>query len=141
MYQVDAALKSVVDGAMKRGFVSYHQVNAYLPDEGGDPGLADRLILTMEELGLDLADDPQAPKLPDADDPASSHWSDDSDGASLARSIIGAEAAALSSRDPIRMYLSQMGNMWPSRTDNTAVVVQSAKSGDKDTGRINRHGI
>ncbi len=111
MYQVDAALKSVVDGAMKRGFVSYHQVNEYLPDEGGDPGLADRLILTMEELGLDLADDPQRRKLPDADDPASSHWSDDSDGASLARSIIGAEAAALSSRDPIRMYLSQMGNI------------------------------
>ncbi len=94
---------------MKRGFVSFHQVNEYLPDEGGDPGLADRLILTMEELGLDLADDPHAPKLPDADDPASSNWSED--GVSLARSIIGAEAAALSSRDPIRMYLSQMGNI------------------------------
>ncbi|HEV3300435.1 MAG TPA: sigma-70 family RNA polymerase sigma factor, partial [Planctomycetaceae bacterium] len=111
MYQVDAALKSVVDGALKRGFVSFHQVNEYLPDEGGDPGLADRLILTMEELGLDLAEDPDAPALPDADDPASSQWSDESDGASLARSIIGAEAAALSSRDPIRMYLSQMGNI------------------------------
>ncbi len=111
MYQVDAALKSVVDGALKRGFVSFHQVNEYLPDEGGDPGLADRLILTMEELGLDLAEDPDAPALPDADDPASSHWSDEGVGASLARSIIGAEAAALSSRDPIRMYLSQMGNI------------------------------
>ncbi len=111
MYQVDAALKSVVDGALKRGFVSFHQVNEYLPDEGGDPGLADRLILTMEELGLDLAEDPEAPALPEADDPASSQWSDESDGASLARSIIGAEAAALSSRDPIRMYLSQMGNI------------------------------
>jgi RNA polymerase primary sigma factor len=110
VYQVDAALKSVVDGALKRGFVSFHQVNEYLPDEGGDPGLADRLILTMEELGLDLAEDPEAPALPDADDPASSHWSDDGDGA-IARSIIGAEAAALSSRDPIRMYLSQMGNI------------------------------
>jgi len=112
VYQVDAALKSVVDGALKRGFVSFHQVNEYLPDEGGDPGLADRLILTMEELGLDLADDPNAPPLPEADDPASSQWTDDSsEGAALARSIIGAEAAALSSRDPIRMYLSQMGNI------------------------------
>jgi RNA polymerase primary sigma factor len=111
VYQVDAALKSVVDGALKRGFVSFHQVNEYLPDEGGDPGLADRLILTMEELGLDLAEDPDAPALPEADDPASTQWSDESDGASLARSIIGAEAAALSSRDPIRMYLSQMGNI------------------------------
>jgi RNA polymerase primary sigma factor len=110
VYQVDAALKSVVDGALKRGFVSFHQVNEYLPDEGGDPGLADRLILTMEELGLDLAEDPDAPALPDADDPASSHWTEEGE-ASLARSIIGAEAAALSSRDPIRMYLSQMGNI------------------------------
>jgi RNA polymerase primary sigma factor len=110
VYQVDAALKSVVNGALKRGFVSFHQVNQYLPDEGGDPGLADRLILTMEELGLDLAEDPDAPALPDADDPASSHWTEEGE-ASLARSIIGAEAAALSSRDPIRMYLSQMGNI------------------------------
>ena len=83
----------------------------YLPDEGGDPQMVDRLILVMEELELGLADDPQRRQLPDAEDPASSHWSDDGDGASLARSIIGAEAAALSSRDPIRMYLSQMGNI------------------------------
>src|SRR3984893_14994049 len=74
--------------------------------------MVDRLILTMEELNLGLADDPDAPPLPDADDPASAHWGDASGGgASLARSIIGAEAAALSSRDPIRMYLSQMGNI------------------------------
>jgi RNA polymerase primary sigma factor len=112
VYQVEAALKGVVDVAKKRGFVSFHQVNDYLPDEGGDPGLVDRLILVMEELELDLADDPAAPPLPEADDPASAHWNDDgADGASLARSIIGAEAAALSSRDPIRMYLSQMGNI------------------------------
>jgi RNA polymerase primary sigma factor len=113
VYQVDAALKDVVDVARKRGFVSFHQVNDYLPDEGGDPAMVDRLILVMEELGLDLADDPSAPALPEADDPASTHWHDDGgeNGASIARSIMGAEAAALSSRDPIRMYLSQMGNI------------------------------
>jgi len=112
VYQVERALKDVVDVASKRGFVSFHQVNDYLPDEGGDPGMVDRLILVMEELELGLANDPEAPALPDADDPAGSHWTDESaDGAMLARSIIGAEAAALSSRDPIRMYLSQMGNI------------------------------
>jgi RNA polymerase primary sigma factor len=112
VYQVEKALKDVVDVALKRGFVSFHQVNDYLPDEGGDPQMVDRMILVMEELNLGLADDPSAPPLPEAEDPASSNWSaDSSDGAMLARSIIGAEAAALSSRDPIRMYLSQMGNI------------------------------
>ena len=112
MYQVEKALKDLVDVALKRGYVSFHQVNDYLPDEGGDPQMVDRLILVMEELELKLAEDPGAPKLPEADDPASSNWSDDGHaGAMLARSIIGAEAAALSSRDPIRMYLSQMGNI------------------------------
>ncbi len=114
MYQVEEALKDVVDVALKRGFVSFHQVNDYLPDEGGDPQMVDRLILVMEELNLGLADDPHAPQLPMAEDPASSNWSAESSdgaGAMLARSIIGAEAAALSSRDPIRMYLSQMGNI------------------------------
>jgi RNA polymerase primary sigma factor len=112
VYQVEKPLKDVVDVALKRGFVSFHQVNEYLPDEGGDPQMVDRLILVMEELELGLSDDPNAPPLPEAEDPASSHWTDgSSDGAMLARSIIGAEAAALSSRDPIRMYLSQMGNI------------------------------
>jgi RNA polymerase primary sigma factor len=114
VYQVEQALKDVVDVALKRGFVSFHQVNDYLPDEGGDPQMVDRLILVMEELNLGLADDPSAPQLPMAEDPASSNWSSESSdgaGAMLARSIIGAEAAALSSRDPIRMYLSQMGNI------------------------------
>ena len=99
MYQVEAALKGVVDVALKRGFVSFHQVNAYLPDEGGDPGMVDRLILTMEELELGLAEDPAVPRTcPDADDPASSNWSDESvDSTALACSIIGAEAVALSS--------------------------------------------
>jgi RNA polymerase primary sigma factor len=112
VYHVETALKELVEVAKKRGFVSFHQVNDYLPDEGGDAGMVDRLILAMEELGFGLADDPDAPPLPEADDPAGSQWNDDSgDGTSLARSIIGAEAAALSSRDPIRMYLSQMGNI------------------------------
>ena len=49
MYQVEKALKDLVDVALKRGFVSYHQVNDYLPDEGGEPQMVDRLILVMEE--------------------------------------------------------------------------------------------
>ena len=61
MYQVERALKDVVDVALKRGFVSFHQVNDYLPDEGGDPQMVDRMILVMEELELGLADDPNAP--------------------------------------------------------------------------------
>jgi len=93
VYQVEKALKDLVDVALKRGYVSFHQVNDYLPDEGGDPQMVDRLILVMEELELKLAEDPAAPALPDADDPASSNWSDEGHaGAMLARSIIGAEA-------------------------------------------------
>jgi len=76
VYQVEKALKDLVDVALKRGYVSFHQVNDYLPDEGGDPQMVDRLILVMEELELKLAEDPAAPALPDADDPASSNWSD-----------------------------------------------------------------
>ena len=52
MYQVEKALKDLVDVALKRGYVSFHQVNDYLPDEGGDPQMVDRLILVMEELEL-----------------------------------------------------------------------------------------
>ncbi len=107
MYRVDENLKKFIDVAKKRGFLTFHQVNEYLPDEGGDPAMVDHLILALEETGLDLVEDPDNPEPEDVEQYSASDASD----AQLARSLIGPETSVLSSRDPIRMYLSQMGNI------------------------------
>src|SRR5690606_861168 len=82
----------------------------YLPDEGGDPTLVDKIILALEELDLPLRNDPDAPDTV-AEKTRLLEAAKQEDPTDAARSLIGPESASLSSRDPIRMYLSQMGNI------------------------------
>src|SRR5262245_14115476 len=101
------------DEAKKKGYLTFQQVDRYLPDEGGDPSMVDQIVLSLEETGLDLREDPNAkdPSENGHNENGSSNGSN-GNGSVLARSILGSqESAALSSRDPIRMYLSQMGNI------------------------------
>ena len=91
-------LSVLIEKGKARGFITFQEVDDYLPDEGGSPLLVDDLVLALDEQGLDLAEDPQKPRT----GKASKAGADDAD---------EAPPAALSSRDPVRMYLSQMGNI------------------------------
>jgi RNA polymerase primary sigma factor len=106
-------MKALFDEAQKKGYLTFQQVDKYLPDEGGDPRIVDQIVLALEETGLDLREDPNAPEFSENGhgEPSASGSNGNGHGSALARSILGQESAALSSRDPIRMYLSQMGNI------------------------------
>ncbi len=98
MYEFDRELLSVLEAAKPTGYVTFQQLDTYLPDEGGDPAMVDRLVYAMDELALDAQNDPAVPDddlIPVDDAPVQ----------------LSPETQALSSRDPIRMYLSQMGNI------------------------------
>ncbi len=108
MHRVDTKLKALIDAATKRGVLTFQQVDKYLPDEGGDPRLVDQLVLTLEETGLDVIDDPEAKPVEKAKQPTRN---ENGELSAEAKAFMGTEPVALSSRDPIRMYLSQMGNI------------------------------
>ena len=91
----------------KTGYITYQQVDEYLPDEGGDPRMVDSLILVLDELGLDLMNDPDAPD--EEESPPEGPKKAPEVNPAL-KPLLGPEST-LSSRDPIRMYLSQMGNI------------------------------
>ena len=98
VYEFNQSLQELLNVARNVGYVTFQQVDAYLPDEGGDPVLVDHLILAMEDHGLGIQNDPNEPE-------------DESCLEELNAGPLSAETQALSSRDPIRMYLSQMGNI------------------------------
>ncbi|MFH5804384.1 sigma-70 family RNA polymerase sigma factor [Alienimonas sp. DA493] len=106
LYPFEPDLQGLLDAARLQGYLTYEQIDDFLPDEGGDSTMTDRLIAGCQTLGLDVCDDPHAP--PEADDCVRPSKSNNSQ-----RNGLGAEtdAQALSSRDPIRMYLSQMGGI------------------------------
>lgn len=118
MHRFDANLNLLFQEAEKQGFLTFQQVHTFLPDEGGDPALIEYIVVGLEERGLDLIDDPNADiddeEVASIDSSANTHsdvaQSADEDSDDASSSIVEPETS-LSSRDPIRMYLSQMGNI------------------------------
>ena len=110
VFRFDETLTSMLEVAKSAGYMTYQQVDEYLPDEWGNPLIVDYLILLFDEMGIDLQNDPDAPdeeELPESEIEAKKEAEAVS---SVLKPLIGPETT-LSSRDPIRMYLSQMGNI------------------------------
>ena len=110
MFRFDETLTSMLEVAKSAGYMTYQQVDEYLPDEGGNPRMVDDLILLFDAMGIDLQNDPDAPdedELPESEQEAKKEAEAAN---SVLKPLIGPETT-LSSRDPIRMYLSQMGNI------------------------------
>jgi len=101
VHRINGKLKTLMAEAKDVGHLTYQQVDSFLPDEGGDPAMVDHLVLALEELNLGLVDAPEPP-------PAEKQ---NEDGKSDAPKPFIEPETTLSSRDPIRMYLSQMGNI------------------------------
>ena len=107
VYRLDLGLKAIIEAGKKRGFVTVQQAHAWLPDEGGDPIMVDNLIMALDEFGMSFIEDPDISLEPE---PVGEEVKQ-AQAEKAARALLGPETSALSSRDPIRMYLSQMGNI------------------------------
>ena len=108
MYRFDPKFKEILAVAKKRGFITVQQADEWLPDEGGNSAMVDQLVIALDEHGLDFIEDPDLPLVPL---PPKREKKEDSSTPQTPRTLLESETSALSSRDPIRMYLSQMGNI------------------------------
>lgn len=95
MHRLDARLNELIENGMKQGYLTYDQVSAYLPDEALNPEKLDNLLLTIEEIELDIIPD-QVITVLQPEKPKGRSRSDE-----LSRRI----------DDPVRMYLTQMGEI------------------------------
>jgi RNA polymerase primary sigma factor len=109
--KIEATIKSIVVKAKKKGFLSYEELNDTLPDEIISPARLDSLLMTFDEMGIRLLDDADAAK--ETDD---GFEGTDKIGHSEAEDDLALEAALTETEvrkidDPIRMYLTQMGEI------------------------------
>ena len=97
----DAELQSLIDTGRSQGYLTYDQVNAYLPDEAVDPEKIDALLVALEERGIELVDQPPAPEETTAAAPP----------AKAKRDEAITTPPSNAGNDPIRMYLAQMAEI------------------------------
>ena len=102
MYRLDENLRQLIETGLKQGHLMFSQVNAFLPDEATDPLQLDNLIVCLEELNMQLVADPVK--------------DDGGEPLALRRKRrpeirIDSEDSSRGTEDPIRMYLSQMGEI------------------------------
>lgn len=63
MHQIDQNLRNLIQIGERQGFLTFTQVNDYLPDEAVSPEKLDHLLEALEELGLEIVNDKRAKVL------------------------------------------------------------------------------
>ena len=115
MDKMDEGLKTLLDQGKRRGFLTFDQVNDFLPDEASSPDKIHGLLESLDELGIELINEDEAETRL-----AASGESDDDSEETVDEPVEDDEGELtpedldeISRRidDPVRMYLTQMGEI------------------------------
>jgi RNA polymerase primary sigma factor len=105
--KIDEGLKALLESGKDKGYLTYSQVNDYLPDDAVNPEKLDQLLLVLEEHGIELIDESEAEEREAG--PGGNLREDDSR-TELDLSFMDDEDSRRID-DPVRMYLTQMGEI------------------------------
>src|SRR6516225_2238680 len=106
MEKMDEGLKALLEQGKGKGYLTYSQVNDYLPDDAVNPEKLDQLLLVLEEHGVELIDESEAEEREAG--PAGAAREDENRDLDL--SFMDEEDSRRID-DPVRMYLTQMGEI------------------------------
>ncbi|AMV36039.1 RNA polymerase sigma factor RpoD [Planctomyces sp. SH-PL62] len=116
MDKLDEGLKALLELGKRRGFLTFDQVNDVLPDDATSPDRIHGLLETLDEMGVELINEDEA----EARLLASGDLDDESEDLAEAEEeeeedaeLTPEELEDISRRidDPVRMYLTQMGEI------------------------------
>ncbi|HYT95161.1 MAG TPA: RNA polymerase sigma factor region1.1 domain-containing protein, partial [Gemmataceae bacterium] len=103
--KLDEGLKTLLESGKDKGYLTYSQVNDYLPDDAVNPEKLDQLLLVLEEHGIELIDEAEAEEREAGPDPNA-----EDERADLDLQFLDDEDSRRID-DPVRMYLTQMGEI------------------------------
>jgi len=113
--KLDSDLKTLIEEGKRKGFLTYEEVNRLLPEELISGNKIDRIFEMLEEMGIELGDEDEAEprgesaasKGKEAEKKAEQKAIDDEAVIELFLQGPGTEKID----DPVRMYLTQMGEI------------------------------
>jgi RNA polymerase primary sigma factor len=111
---MDTELKYLVNQGKRKGFLTYEEVNRILPEDVTSGEKIDAVFAMLEEMGIEVADDEEdaESRHTGTDSSASSSDDDDSEETEAAETKLLRDGPATEKiDDPVRMYLTQMGEI------------------------------
>lgn len=112
---IEEKIKEIIEKGKKKGYVTYEEMNDELPDQAISPNRLDNLLMTLDELGVQILDDNDLPPVGEGetfdafeDDEAEEEEEVD-EGQLFEQALMESDSKRI--EDPVRMYLSQMGEL------------------------------
>lgn len=104
--KLEDGLKALLESGKRKGYLTYAQVKAFVPDDGADSGRLDRVLQLVEEMGIDLIEESEAE---DRDGDTATELEAELQGELELSFVDDGDGRHID--DPVRMYLTQMGEI------------------------------
>src|SRR5947199_8135550 len=105
MEKIEDGLKALLESGKEKGYLTFSQVNDHLPDDDANPEKIDQLLILLEDQGIELIDEAEVEEREHA------VGLDDEVRAELDLSTFIDDDESRRIDDPVRMYLTQMGEI------------------------------
>jgi RNA polymerase primary sigma factor len=110
--KIEETIKVIIKKGKEKGFLTYEELNDALPDEVISPARLDSLLMSLDELGVNLLDESDVVKDEDEDfEEADKVGGDEELEEDLLLEEELTESEGRKIDDPVRMYLTQMGEI------------------------------
>ena len=107
MEKIDRDIRALVDEGKKKGFLTYDDMNRFLPEDIVSPERIDDILRTLEEMGIELVDGEEQAEVGERgieeSEEAEEREEEEED-------LVPLESTEKID-DPVRMYLTQMGEI------------------------------
>jgi RNA polymerase primary sigma factor len=111
---VEASIQELLGRGKKRGFLTWEEMNEVLPDEAICPDKLEEVMMRLEQAGIEMLDESEADRLgmrEDSEDARRKKADDEEVTATDIQKALTEEAGSRRIDDPVRMYLTQMGEI------------------------------
>jgi RNA polymerase primary sigma factor len=102
-------VRTLIEEGKKRGFVTYDELNKVLPDDMTSPEKIDQMFQLLDDLGIEMVETAAA----EGEKESASYGDDDEESGFEQAEESDSKRGAVSEKidDPVRMYLTQMGEI------------------------------
>jgi RNA polymerase primary sigma factor len=115
---LDESLKALVVAGKGKGYLTYSQVMEVLPEDANDADMLDRLLVALEDQGIEIVDEQAAESRENSLRDLTSGAGGEEPAVELNAAVseeelpsTSAEDSTKATDDPVRMYLTQMGEI------------------------------